>query len=74
MRPSPQPDTLNPKPSWCLLQQSTQVSIVPILVGVSGTIYKEHTINALRQLGVSSSRAMARLMFKWLARRNFTLL
>eukprot|EP00955_Chlamydomonas_euryale_P045274 353108-Chlamydomonas_euryale.AAC.6 len=40
-------------------QLTTQVSIVPILIGVRGTIFKANTINARRQLGLSSSRAMA---------------
>ena len=29
------------------------VKVIPILIGMSGTIYKEHTIEALEQLGVS---------------------
>eukprot|EP00955_Chlamydomonas_euryale_P013656 147002-Chlamydomonas_euryale.AAC.2 len=36
-----------------------QEPIMPILICVSGTIYKGHTINALRELGVSSARATA---------------
>eukprot|EP00955_Chlamydomonas_euryale_P108841 365884-Chlamydomonas_euryale.AAC.3 len=36
-------------------QPVPQVSIVPILFGVGGTIYKEQTINALTRLGVSST-------------------
>eukprot|EP00955_Chlamydomonas_euryale_P049751 354346-Chlamydomonas_euryale.AAC.3 len=31
---------------------------MPILSGVGGPIYKEYTINALRQLGVSLAPAM----------------
>ena len=31
--------------------------VLPILVGVGGSIYKEHTIDALTKLGVSRNRA-----------------
>jgi len=31
------------------------VSIVPILLGVGGVVYKQHTREALRWLGVTSS-------------------
>jgi hypothetical protein len=34
------------------------IRIVPILVGVSGTIYKDHTLAPLQQLGLSRAQAM----------------
>ena len=35
------------------------VKIIPILVGVGGTIYKDHTIEALKELGATNLRAIA---------------
>ena len=36
---------------------ASNIHVVPILVGVSGTIYHLHTLDALQQLGVSRANA-----------------
>ena len=36
---------------------SSNIQIVPILIGVSGTIYQQHTIEALQKLGVTRADA-----------------
>ena len=38
---------------------SGRIRVIPILVGVSGTIYATHTLSALEDLGVSKENAKA---------------
>ena len=40
-------------------EPGTQVRVIPILAGVGGSIYREHTLKALEGLGVSPDRAAA---------------
>ena len=36
---------------------ASNIHIVPILIGVSGTIYKQHTLDSLHKLGVTRANA-----------------